>query len=407
MPSPALSDRICRLIVDAMDEGVATISPAGVILGVNPCLCSMTGRTAVELVGAAVLDLIPAPGRPTFARMLDIDVGGGARGEIDLSGPGGVIVPVLLAVSGFDLDGMFLRSLVLTDLTAQRAADALAAEAHEAPPQQHAFLERAQQTLGLGWWTYDPAREKMLTFSPAACEVFGLIPAEFDGKLESLSSLVHPDDLPWINEAYKAALEGGTPYQVEHRIVWPDGSLRWVLMAAVVQGDHAGGSKRMLGICQDITDRKRIQDEVRAAALYNRSLIEASLNPMVTIGPDGTITDVNIATEQVTGYARADSEPNSAATSPNRTRPGPATSRPSGMAARGTTRWNCATATGTSHRCCTTPRSTATRPGRYSGSWPQPATSRRSGGRQRPCASLKRSSATYSTTPRSAWAWWH
>ena len=62
----------------------------------------------------------------------------------------------------------------------------------------------------------------------------------------------------------------------------------------------------MLGICQDITDRKRIQDEVRAAAIYNRSLIEASLNPMVTIGPDGMITDVNIATEQMTGYARAE-----------------------------------------------------------------------------------------------------
>jgi PAS domain S-box-containing protein len=306
MPSPALTDRIFRLIVDAMDKGVATISPAGVILSVNPCLCSMTGQTAVELVGSAVLDLIPDACRPTFARMLDMDVGDGARGEIDLSGPDGVTVPVLLAIGGFDLDGMFLRSLVLTDLTAQRAADAPAAKAHEAPLQQHAFLERAQQILGLGWWTYDPAREEMLIFSPAACEIFGLIPAEFDGKLESLSSLVHPDDLPRINEAYAAALEGGTPYQAEHRIVRPDGSLRWVLMAAVVQGDHADGSKRMLGICQDITDRKRIQDEVRAAAMYNRSLIEASLNPMVTIGPDGMITDVNIATEQMTGYARAE-----------------------------------------------------------------------------------------------------
>lgn len=51
MPSPALTDRIFRLIVDAMDEGVATISPAGVILNVNPCLCSMTGQTAAELAG--------------------------------------------------------------------------------------------------------------------------------------------------------------------------------------------------------------------------------------------------------------------------------------------------------------------------------------------------------------------
>ena len=201
---------------------------------------------------------------------------------------------------------MFLRSLVLTDLTAQRAAETETAKIHEALREQNAFLERAQESLGLGWWNYDPEREEMLTFSPAACRIFGLTPAEFDGKLTTLSSLVHPDDLPRINEAYRATLEGGDPYQAEHRIIRPDGALRWILMAGVVQRDDTGVPRRMLGICQDITDRKRIEDEVRAAAAYHRSLIEANLNPMVTIGLDGAINDVNIATEQVTGYERAE-----------------------------------------------------------------------------------------------------
>ena len=62
----------------------------------------------------------------------------------------------------------------------------------------------------------------------------------------------------------------------------------------------------MLGICQDITDRHRIEDENRAAAAYNRSLIEASLDPLVTIDPQGAITDVNSATERATGYSRAE-----------------------------------------------------------------------------------------------------
>ena len=43
---------------------------------------------------------------------------------MELTGPGGTTVPVLLAVSGFDLDGTLLRCLVLTDLTAQRSAEA-------------------------------------------------------------------------------------------------------------------------------------------------------------------------------------------------------------------------------------------------------------------------------------------
>ncbi len=50
--------------------------------------------------------------------------------------------------------------------------------------------------------------------------------------------------------------------------------------------------------------RKRYEDQLRQATAYNRSLIEASLDPLVTIGPDGTITDVNAATEAVTGRTR-------------------------------------------------------------------------------------------------------
>ena len=276
------------------------------ILNANPKLGAMTGRSATDLIGTAVLDLIPDVHRAAFTALLDVGTSGSSRGEVNLTGPGGTTFPVLLAVSGFDLDGMFLRCLVLTDLTAQRAAESQAAEVHEALREQTSFLEQAQESLGLGWWNYDPEREEMLTFSPAACRIFGLIPAEFDGKLETLSSLVYPDDLPRINEAYSAALEGGPPYQAEHRIVRPDGELRWVLMAGVVLRDDTGGPRRMLGICQDITKRKRIGDEIRASAAYNRSLIEANLNPMVTIGPDGTITDLNAATEQATGYGRAE-----------------------------------------------------------------------------------------------------
>jgi PAS domain S-box-containing protein len=300
------ADRPYRLIVEAMNEGAATVSPRGVILNANPRLGAMTGRSATELVGTAALDLIPDVHRPAFAALLDVGTGGSSRGKVDLTGPGGTTVPVLLAVSGFDLDGMFLRCLVLTDLTAQRAAERQAAEAHEALREQNAFLEQAQESLGLGLWVLDPERNVMLTYSPEAHRIYGLSPAEFDGKLETLWPLVHPDDVARVADAFTASLEGRAPFRVEHRIVRPDGMLRWVMLASVVQRDETGAPKRVVGICQDITDRKRIEDEIRASAAYNRSLIEANLNPMVTIGPDGTITDLNAATEQATGYGRAE-----------------------------------------------------------------------------------------------------
>ncbi len=57
---------------------------------------------------------------------------------------------------------------------------------------------------------------------------------------------------------------------------------------------------------RDITERKRAEEALRLANAYNRSLIEASLDPLVTIGPDGKITDVNGATEAATGRSRAE-----------------------------------------------------------------------------------------------------
>jgi PAS domain S-box-containing protein len=57
-------------------------------------------------------------------------------------------------------------------------------------------------------------------------------------------------------------------------------------------------------IARDITKRKEAEEKIRLSNIYNRSLIEASLDPLVTIGHDGKITDLNEATEQVTGYSR-------------------------------------------------------------------------------------------------------
>ena len=147
----ATADRPYRLIVEAMNEGAAIVSPRGVILDANPRLSAMTGRTASELAGTAAGDLAPDAHRAAFARLLDVSAGHGARGETELTGLGGTTIPVLVSVSGFDLDGMAVRCLILTDLTAQRRAEAevrlLNAELEERVSQRTAELEQANKSL--------------------------------------------------------------------------------------------------------------------------------------------------------------------------------------------------------------------------------------------------------------------
>jgi PAS domain S-box-containing protein len=148
----ASSDRTYQLLVEAMNEGAAVASPRGVILDANPRLASMTGRAITDLVGTAVVDLIPAAHRRAFARLFDLGQGSsGVRGEVELTGPDRTTVPVLLAVSGFDLEGMLLRCLVMTDLTAQRRAEAevraLNTELEARVKRRTAELERANKNL--------------------------------------------------------------------------------------------------------------------------------------------------------------------------------------------------------------------------------------------------------------------
>jgi PAS domain S-box-containing protein len=106
--------------------------------------------------------------------------------------------------------------------------------------------------------------------------------------------------------ALRAATEGKEGrYEGEYVSTLSDARI-WVAMSCSPlrgsHGKHEGG----IAIVEDITERKHVEETIQAASQYARSLIEASLDPLVTINVEGKITDVNTATEQVTGVRRTD-----------------------------------------------------------------------------------------------------
>jgi PAS domain S-box-containing protein len=131
------------------------------------------------------------------------------------------------------------------------------------------------------------------------------------------------EDRDEVDATFRHATETQGNWSFECRIRRTDGEVRWIWAAGCHRADATGAMRRMAGIVQDITDRKQAEEALRKAkeeleervkertyelyeeSLYARSLIEASLDPLVTISVDGKITDVNHASTEVTGVPRA------------------------------------------------------------------------------------------------------
>jgi PAS domain S-box-containing protein len=106
--------------------------------------------------------------------------------------------------------------------------------------------------------------------------------------------------------AVRAITKGEPAFNEEMEIECHDGTRKVILNFAIpIRNDRQEITGAII-VNQDITARKKAERDLRVASLYARSLIEASVDPLVTIGADGKIMDVNRATETITGVSRED-----------------------------------------------------------------------------------------------------
>ena len=175
--------------------------------------------------------------------------------------------------------------------------------------------ERAEKALGeseLRYRSLALATTEIVWTTNAGGEVDDDMPywREFTGQsVEQIkgwgwSNALHPDDMDRVKAVWSESVRTQRLYEIEYRLLRRDGQYRDVSVRGVPVLEKDGRISEWIGTCVDITDRKRMEEELRKASLYARSLIEASLDPMVTISPLGQITDVNKATEAVTGVVR-------------------------------------------------------------------------------------------------------
>ena len=122
------ADRPYRVIVERMGEGAATVSESGVILFANPQLAHFLGIDREIMVGRDIADYVDADQQPAMATLLGTRITETRRAELLLATPAGVPVPVVVAATALDIEGVLVRCLVFTDLTMQKNLERQVAE---------------------------------------------------------------------------------------------------------------------------------------------------------------------------------------------------------------------------------------------------------------------------------------
>ena len=136
--------------------------------------------------------------------------------------------------------------------------------AHEEIMRREAQLVEAQRIARLGSYEWD-LQTNTVRRSEELYRIFGLLPHEFEPTYEGYLARVHPDDRSATKGIIDQAFGSGQPFDFEERIVWPDGSIRMLHSQGQFSFDENQRPFKLVGICQDITERKQVEQQLRAA----------------------------------------------------------------------------------------------------------------------------------------------
>jgi len=159
-------------------------------------------------------------------------------------------------------------------------------------------LVRAQRIAQIGNWDWDIGADTLF-WSDEIYRIFGLEPQQFKPTYKAFLKVVHPDDRAKLEAAVNLAVTSNMPYNINHRIVLPNGKIRYVHEQGEVEFGEDGDPKRMVGTVQDITERYLVEQELEK--LFG-AITQAGEIVVIT-DHDGVIEYVNPAFTAITGYS--------------------------------------------------------------------------------------------------------
>jgi PAS domain S-box-containing protein len=247
-------------------------------------------------IGALLADNPPALAQEISEKVL---ADGGWRGECLLSRRDGSSIPTLLSVGPVtDNEGRVIGSFgVGRDISDQK-------QAHEALQRSEEQFRELAENIREVFFTLNLNLLRVTYLSPAYEEIWGHLRQEVYDRASAWIDAIYPADREQAIRFFGQAQHRETA-EHEYRIVRPDDSVRWISARASPVYDSEGKPCRVVGFAEDVTERKKIQDQLQQKENKFRTLFEMA-NDAILILRDGKFSDCNLRSETLFGCRKED-----------------------------------------------------------------------------------------------------
>ncbi|MEI6290013.1 MAG: PAS domain S-box protein [Chloroflexota bacterium] len=185
------------------------------------------------------------------------------------------------------------------DITEKKHAEDLLQESSER-------LKEAQRIALIGNWELNLV-EKQLVCSDEIYTIYEIDPQKLDPSIELFQQAIHPGDLAAVQLTFSSSLKTDISCEIDHRLLMPDGRIKYINQNFVTYFDHNGQAIRMVGTVQDISERQKAEAALFESEERFYTIFHASPIPILIIRvQDNKFIDVNEAFQNMSGYRRED-----------------------------------------------------------------------------------------------------
>ena len=163
-------------------------------------------------------------------------------------------------------------------------------------------LSRIQRIGHIGGWDWDVTTNAVY-WSDELYRIYGFEPHEVKPDYGLVLERMHPDSKDEFLAAIDAALKDEHPFEIDYKFLRKDGSEVSLHSIGEMYRDEGGVPVHMTGVVQDITEQKRIRQELQAAQEYSENLITTANAMVVGLDADGRVIVFNDTAERITGYS--------------------------------------------------------------------------------------------------------